>query len=60
MEQIIGKEIVHLKVTDSTNNYANHKLRLQSVPEGTVFWHMNNLPDVAKRTISGKVMQAKT
>ena len=37
MEQIIGKEIVHLKVTDSTNNYANHKLRLQSVPEGTVF-----------------------
>lgn len=37
MEHIIGKEIIHLAVTDSTNNYANRQIREREVSEGTVF-----------------------
>lgn len=37
MEHIIGKEIIHLSSTDSTNNYANSQIREKEVPEGTVF-----------------------
>ena len=37
MEYIIGKEIIHLASTDSTNNYANGQIREKEVPEGTVF-----------------------
>lgn len=37
MEHIIGKEIIRLDTTDSTNNYANSQIRGKEVPEGTVF-----------------------
>lgn len=37
MEHIIGKEIIHLAITDSTNNYANRQIRELEVSEGTVF-----------------------
>lgn len=37
MEHIIGKEIIRLVTTDSTNNYANSQIREKEVPEGTVF-----------------------
>ena len=37
MHQIIGNLIVSLKVTDSTNNYANQQIRENVLSEGTVF-----------------------
>lgn len=37
MDQIIGNLIVRLQSTDSTNNYANHQIRENELPEGTVF-----------------------
>lgn len=37
MEHIIGKEIIHLAATDSTNNYANGQMKEKEVSEGTVF-----------------------
>ena len=37
MDQIIGNLIIRLEVTDSTNNYANHQIRENVLPEGTVF-----------------------
>ncbi|BBE16583.1 biotin--protein ligase [Aquipluma nitroreducens] len=37
MDQIIGNLIVRLKVTDSTNNYANRQIRENGLSEGTVF-----------------------
>src|ERR1035437_432254 len=37
MKQIIGNTIVRLKLTDSTNNYANSQIREKELVEGTVF-----------------------
>lgn len=37
MDQIIGNLIVRLEVVDSTNNYANSQIRVNELPEGTVF-----------------------
>lgn len=37
MDQIIGNLIVRLEVTDSTNNYANRRIRENGLSEGTVF-----------------------
>jgi len=37
MDQVIGKSIVRITSTDSTNNYANRQIRENEVPEGTVF-----------------------
>jgi BirA family biotin operon repressor/biotin-[acetyl-CoA-carboxylase] ligase len=37
MYQIIGNLIVRLEVIDSTNNYANSQIRVNELPEGTVF-----------------------
>ena len=37
MDQIIGKYIIRLHSTESTNNYANSQLRANEVAEGTVF-----------------------
>ena len=37
MKQIIGNSIVRLKLTDSTNNYANSQIREKELVEGTVF-----------------------
>lgn len=37
MEQIIGKHIIRLHITESTNNYANSQLRENDVAQGTVF-----------------------
>ncbi|MBA4409206.1 MAG: biotin--[acetyl-CoA-carboxylase] ligase [Bacteroidota bacterium] len=37
MEKSTGNTIVRLQVTDSTNNYANSRIRANEVTEGTVF-----------------------
>ena len=37
MDQIIGKQIIRLQSTDSTNNYANTQLIGNELAEGTVF-----------------------
>jgi len=37
MKQIIGNSIIRLKLTDSTNNYANSQIRVKELVEGTVF-----------------------
>jgi BirA family transcriptional regulator, biotin operon repressor / biotin---[acetyl-CoA-carboxylase] ligase len=37
MDQMIGKHIVRLQKTDSTNNYANGQLSQNELTEGTVF-----------------------
>jgi len=37
MKQIIGNSIIRLKLTDSTNNYANSQIRENELVEGTVF-----------------------
>jgi len=37
MDQIIGYPIVRIQMTDSTNNYANQQIRVNDLPEGTVF-----------------------
>lgn len=37
MKQCIGNNVVRLTSVDSTNNYANHQIREQELPEGTVF-----------------------
>jgi BirA family biotin operon repressor/biotin-[acetyl-CoA-carboxylase] ligase len=37
MNSIIGNQIIHIQSTESTNNYANHKMRLESIEDGTVF-----------------------
>lgn len=37
MDQIIGKHIIRLQKTDSTNNYANSQLKVNELNDGTVF-----------------------
>ncbi len=37
MDQIIGKSIVRIPMTDSTNNYAKQQIRQDDFTEGTVF-----------------------
>jgi BirA family biotin operon repressor/biotin-[acetyl-CoA-carboxylase] ligase len=37
MNPIIGNQIIRIRSTESTNNYANHCMRLGSIDEGTVF-----------------------
>jgi BirA family transcriptional regulator, biotin operon repressor / biotin---[acetyl-CoA-carboxylase] ligase len=37
MEKIDGNRIVRIQLTDSTNNYANRQIRVNSIQEGTVF-----------------------
>jgi BirA family transcriptional regulator, biotin operon repressor / biotin---[acetyl-CoA-carboxylase] ligase len=37
MNKIIGNQIIRIPSTESTNNYANHQIRQESINEGTVF-----------------------
>lgn len=37
MDKLIENRIVRIQMTDSTNNYANQQIRVNHIPEGTVF-----------------------
>ena len=37
MNPTVGNQIIRIQSTESTNNYANHRMRLESIEEGTVF-----------------------